>query len=239
MLTQTQYFGASVTGPLHLKQQQPNEDAWMGARGSFGTLIVVCDGLGSKPQARHGSQMACLAVQDAVTQTTQSEALTELLEQNWQQRILPYTPRDCATTCLFALLQPNNQLVIGSIGDGLGVIKIAQQVAKPVLGQRDTQFANETIALGCSQSLEDWSIQTIDVTNKNVIAMLVTDGISDDLRIDKLDEFLMWLMAEFAPLPPSVCQQALETELHNWPTPHHLDDKTLAVLWTSCTKFGE
>jgi len=23
------------------------------------------------------------------------------------------------------------------------------------------------------------------------------------------------------------CQQALETELHNWPTPHHLDDKTL------------
>jgi len=50
MLTRDQpgleWFGASVRGRSHIQQSRPNEDAWMGMSGAFGTAIVISDGMG-------------------------------------------------------------------------------------------------------------------------------------------------------------------------------------------------
>jgi hypothetical protein len=50
MLTRSQpgleWFGASVRGRSHIPQSRPNEDAWMGMSGAFGTAIVISDGMG-------------------------------------------------------------------------------------------------------------------------------------------------------------------------------------------------
>jgi uncharacterized protein with von Willebrand factor type A (vWA) domain len=50
MLTRSQpgleWFGASVRGRSHIHQSRPNEDAWMGMSGAFGTAIVISDGMG-------------------------------------------------------------------------------------------------------------------------------------------------------------------------------------------------
>lgn len=64
--TQVQWFGASVRGPLHQREKRLNEDAWKGISGSFGTAIIVSDGMGSKPNARMGARMACQAVKEAL-----------------------------------------------------------------------------------------------------------------------------------------------------------------------------
>ena len=60
--------------------------------------------------------------------------------------------------------------------------------------------------------------------------MLVTDGIADDLRPDKLDAFVKWLRDEIGRKPKNERLTALRRALREWPTPAHLDDKTLAVL---------
>ena len=57
MPEQSVRFGASVTGPAHREAGLANQDAW--TSGQFRTadstvvqFLAVCDGLGSRPQAR-------------------------------------------------------------------------------------------------------------------------------------------------------------------------------------------
>ena len=69
-------FGASVRGRSHIQQHRPNEDAWMGMSGAFGTAIVISDGMGSKSNARIGAQMACQAVKDALKPWAKSRSGT-------------------------------------------------------------------------------------------------------------------------------------------------------------------
>jgi hypothetical protein len=62
------------------------------------------------------------------------------------------------------------------------------------------------------------------------MAVLATDGVADDLISEKLDAFCNWLVDDFLDLNPLKRWRRLQTELRNWPTPGHIDDKTLAVL---------
>jgi len=87
-------YGASVRGPLHQKEKRPKEDAWLHARGRYGSLVVVCDGMGSRQHALLGARAGCMAVREAVSKWAQVEdaplsylaLLTEVL---WRLRIHP------------------------------------------------------------------------------------------------------------------------------------------------------
>ncbi|KFA90325.1 PP2C family serine/threonine-protein phosphatase [Archangium violaceum] len=233
----THYFGASVKGPFHHAERRPNEDAWLGVRGDFGTLVVVSDGLGSRPQARRGSRMACLAVRDAVRHWAAAENapmghLVRLVELLWRLRITPASPEDCAATCLFALVRPPGQLVVAGLGDGMVAVRVEGEPARWVLGRRGDAFSNETAALGAARGPGAWSVQSFDTRERPVAAVLATDGISDDLLENRVDGFVSWLLETFAPLEPGARWRELSRELRDWPTPQHLDDKTLAVVWS-------
>ena len=58
-------WGHSMIGPLHQKNGLPNQDAWLARHYSWGDVVVVSDGLGSKPHADTGAKMACRAVCEA------------------------------------------------------------------------------------------------------------------------------------------------------------------------------
>ncbi len=45
-------FGASVRGPGHVSSGLPNQDAWSRTLRSWGEVVVVSDGVGSRPQGR-------------------------------------------------------------------------------------------------------------------------------------------------------------------------------------------
>ena len=61
--------------------------------------------------------------------------------------------------------------------------------------------------------------------------VLATDGVADDLAPERLDEFTDWLANDIGRLsPPTARWRRLCRELRAWPVPHHLDDKTVAVL---------
>jgi Protein phosphatase 2C len=98
------------TGPGHCKDGQLNQDACLCSKGQYGRLIVVSDGLGSRPRADHGSKNACLAARDAVRYWSANplsppERLAPLIQALWRARIAPHPPEDCATTCILALRQ--------------------------------------------------------------------------------------------------------------------------------------
>lgn len=224
------YFGASVVGPRHRAERKLNEDSWLGARGAFGTLVVVSDGMGSRSDARRGARLACRAVLDAVRAWHRANVsdLHELLvsiEPLWRSLIAPSAARDCAATCLFALAQTGGQVHIAAIGDGLALLR-TEQGLEWVVGPRTTGFANETAALGHSAS---WVSRSFPRATGDVV-LLATDGVADDLVPERIHGFVQWLMDDFASMAPAERWRALRQELTAWPTPHHSDDKTLVVL---------
>lgn len=224
------YFGASVAGPRHRAERKPNEDSWLGVRGAFGTLVVVSDGMGSRPEARRGARMACRAVLSAVRSwhnggARDLEDLLVSIEPVWCSLIAPSTVHDCAATCLFALAHVRGQVHIAAIGDGLALLRTRRGL-EWIVGPRSGGFANETATLGHSTS---WTSRSFPRANGEVV-VLATDGVADDLLAERIDDFVQWLIDDFAGIAPSQRWRALQRELNDWPTPHHTDDKTVVVL---------
>ncbi|PJA56299.1 MAG: protein phosphatase 2C domain-containing protein, partial [Rhodocyclales bacterium CG_4_9_14_3_um_filter_68_10] len=85
-----------------------------------------------------------------------------------------------------------------------------------------------TCALGATRQLGAWHIEVLPPADRTVI--LCTDGVADDLLEDRYFEFARWVDGELAPLPPGVRWRRVARELRAWPTPNHIDDKTLAVI---------
>lgn len=243
MAQRTYSFGASVRGPLHRKERRPNEDAWLHAQGAFGALAVVCDGMGSKPNAREGSRAACAAVKEAVTRWSRADGaplsyLPHLVEVLWRLRLHPTDPASAATTCLLALASPRGTWVVGGVGDGLAVARTGSEM-QVVVGDRGGDFANETIGLGASRGPRAWTLIELPATESDRLVVLATDGVADDLLPEGLDGFCDWLIDTFGPMSPRERWIRLAAELREWPTPGHLDDKTLAVICAGARASGE
>ncbi len=233
--SQVQHFGASVKGPLHQRERRPNEDAWKGFCGSFGTAIVVSDGMGSKPNAHTGARMACRAVKDALQYWEKIKVgspviLLRLVHILWELQVLPASVEDSAATCLFAVVLPSGELLVAKLGDGIAAIRETDGKVI-VLGDERSGFCNQTTALGVARSTKEWSVITRPSFPPGAAVLLATDGIADDLIGDRVGDFINLLTDEFACLQPSVRWRKLCHELRNWSTPKHLDDKTLAILW--------
>lgn len=223
-----------MRGPLHRQEGRPNEDAWLHAVGTFGVLAVVSDGMGSKLNAHIGSRAACLAVKEAVVRWSKVEDapasyLSHLIEVLWRLRIHPTEPGTAATTCLLALASSNGAWLLGGVGDGLVLVRTGGEL-RTVIGERREGFSNETIGLGASPGPRAWRFVQLPPTHQDRVALLATDGVSDDLVPERLDGFCDWLVDSFQGLSPASRWRRLAAELRAWPTPGHLDDKTLAVL---------
>lgn len=98
----------------------------------------------------------------------------------------------------------------------------------PLVIRSDDDFANETQALGMTQSLSSWKVKELETGIQSVI--LCTDGVADDLRHDRYGIFADWLCREIRNMTPRERSKTLARELRSWPTPHHIDDKTIAVV---------
>jgi serine/threonine protein phosphatase PrpC len=225
------YFGASVAGPAHRVARKLNEDRWLGASGSFGSLIVVSDGLGSKPQARRGAQAACTATLRAVRSWFSEgggsfEQLLPRIEAFWLEEIAPHDRTDCAATCLMALAHRDGGSYVAALGDGMAAVRSGRAVDRIEFPRGSSAFSNETMSLGGSGT---WASRRYGVAEVDAV-VLASDGVSDDLRSDRIADFIAWLTDDIAPLQPQPRWRQLCRELHDWPTPRHLDDKTLAVL---------
>lgn len=230
-------FGASVRGPLHRREGRPNEDSWLHAQDSFGALAVVCDGMGSKPNAREGSRAACAAVREAVSRWSKADGaplayLPHLVEVLWRLRLHPTDPASAATTCLLALATPKGSWIVGGVGDGIAMARTGSDL-RVIIGDRGEGFANQTNGLGASKGPRAWNLVELPATELDRLVVLATDGVADDLLLERLDGFCDWLVDAFVPLTPRERWRRLSAELRRWPTPGHLDDKTVAALYAS------
>lgn len=220
-------WGCSVRGPRHRRKSQPNQDAWKARAYSWGNVLAVSDGLGSKPHSDIGSKAACNAVISAARHfaahpLARIEAIPPLIHSLWQIFLGPYYTRDCCATCLFAM-QISDRIILGRLGDGL-IAALGDQIASVIMtDEKEESFSNITYCLSEKFRGELWEIRELQASLYPRI-MICTDGVSDDLYEDHRESFSEEVFRNGNNLAE------LRRQLVEWPRPKHSDDKTIACL---------
>lgn len=226
-------FGASVIGPGHIAAGKPNQDAWLAFHHAWGDGIVVSDGLGSKPFSDFGSRAACLAVARAVHACRGKAGMdyafiSDRIKSKWLSLIMPLDARDCAATCVFAFRVNDGMVRMGMLGDGLASVVKTDGSVITLSDDKSEGFSNITAALSANVIMKDWRWLSVPEAICQSI-VLCTDGVADDLT--DVNGFVKEFAEAHRRLSSLSAVSRTREALHNWPTPKHSDDKTIACLF--------
>lgn len=224
--------GATVIGPSHKGNQEPNQDALFlrGSRG--GWFLSVADGLGSRPLSHIGARLAVRIahqiLRDALFEKAPREAIQHFY-QTWLSVLPNEDPRLMATTIVVASCRENGRCAIVQLGDGLALYRAGG--AFGVITSERTGFSNETAALGITRSFSAWGFAEVQLSEPGDAVILMTDGVADDLVPERLEGFLKKLIRVAAARGRRRGKRWLEQQLECWPTAMHADDKTIGLIF--------
>lgn len=218
-------WGVSEIGPLHVKENIPNQDSFLIKKYSWGAVGVVCDGLGSKKYSHIGS----LALSEAIVKASQLfdfskdiKLFEPLLQSLWDINIYPYLQNETSTTLLFTIIK-NGKAYIGRVGDGA----IAIFGKNNLLVEEDKDmFTNYTVPFGRDEKIK-WYI--FDEEDVDYIVMC-SDGISEDIQKNKILEFFQTFIENYKDMQSNKRVYEIKKWLKNWPVRGHSDDKTIVTL---------
>lgn len=226
--------GASVRGYRHAGAGAPNQDAWGRYRSSSGHVAVVCDGVGSCELSHLGSRAACAAVREVARQVTRDSdcaSFGRLVEAAWRAKLPPGDVGRFATTCLFTLRLRSGRVVVGGVGDGLVALGRVGGGFTRLVDMRGGDFG-ETCALGGGGGAGAWHQEEADDSEGGVWTLLATDGLSNDLAVDRLGPFTDWLIERVGPLSARRQAEFLRSQLGRARIGGGSDDQTLALQWS-------
>lgn len=227
------YSMVSLIGKAHLDSVLPNQDYFLVKKNSFGTVIVVADGMGSKKKSDIGSKMVCKAVYDASqiwlkNNDNRNITLLKLIHNLWDIYIAPNSKEECGTTCLFALIL-KDKIILGKLGDGIIAYKINDDFK--IFTNEKMEFSNMTQSMHSIKKISDWTIEEIENNNEDLKIMIATDGIAEDLIEKKIENFMIYLCDEILKIRDlSKRNKKLKQLIQNWPTKFSNDDKTLVIF---------
>lgn len=220
----TSWIGATVQGEVHRRAGAGNQDAWRGASGRFGSMVVVADGLGSKRHAAASSQAACTAAVDAVRYSwygrPDPQSLVADVEKRWLLLLEPLQSDEIGSTCLLSWRRPDASLLVASIGDGVCFVRSA---LGDVSLDGHAGWLNESASIGQGHWLVKEIAEPIGAT------LLATDGVAADLVPDVLPRLTDHLVEVLGSLERRMAWRRLARDLRAWPTPGLGDDRTLVL----------
>ncbi len=222
----------SVRGPGHVKDGLPNQDfAYAGYVGKY-LLAMVCDGLGSHAHSDFGARTLCELFPQCFAEWSRYrpgdfDDLLRLLQARWLVRTRALTPGKCGCTCQLAILNRKGKGWIAQFGDGMILVRHGVEVRKFV--ETKAGYANETTPMGDGDLRQSWRKSKIDLSESGDRLLIMTDGISEDIKPQSEDGFVSSFDMFFG-MKAHKGTLALEDALINWPTPHHLDDKSVVAV---------
>lgn len=221
--------GASVRGPAHIQEFLPNQDAFVTKGSKGGIFVSVADGLGSRACSHIGSSYAVKFAREIARlhNTAPPAEVMCQIKQNWLVTF-GSDSRDYDTTCLWADVSAHGKARLSQIGDGLALVRSAG-VFKVVTPSREG-FGNQTDTLR-QAGADKWICHEAQISEAGDGVLLMTDGISDDLIAEHLEQFFDAVYQHARRLSKRATRRWLEKELMQWSTPLHGDDKSIAGIF--------
>jgi serine/threonine protein phosphatase PrpC len=218
-------WGVSQIGPLHIKENIPNQDSFIIKKYRWGIVAVVCDGLGSKKYSHIGSK----ALVDAITKAAQLfdfekdiNLFEPLVRSLWYINIYPYIHHETSTTLLFSIVK-NNKVYIGRVGDGAIVVFGKESI---LLEEDKNMFTNYTTPFGRNKKIQWYIFNDSEIDS----IVMCSDGISEDLKKDKSLDFFKGYIDNYKDMQPNKRAYEIKQWLKNWPVKGHSDDKTIVTI---------
>lgn len=228
----------SVKGERHQKNNEYNQDYFRCNVKNNIKYAIVADGLGSAKQSHIGSQKAVELLENMIQENLNNDVIlseTEITDFNkrliekWEASF-PDQMREYDTTLLYLIIFTHGVLV-GSIGDGLILYSMENEVV--YIKEGKNSFSNQTYSLSSHQALDYFTsiYQPIMFKEKlPIVFILATDGVSDDLKPDMIQELPAYLYEELKGNGVVKMQNIIGSWLLNWETQHHSDDRTFCIL---------
>lgn len=224
--------GASIIGKSHLDSSVRNQDAFLIKRYRFGVVMCVCDGVGSNRFAHYGAKAACKAVSKVFRHhyygKISKDQIGLNIDQYYKRNLRKKHRSEAATTCLFVFVYNDSKIIIGQAGDGAILIQINGKLI--MFQSKQDEFMNEVIPLNGIHVYKSWKIKNLKFsssTDTNLLFLLSTDGISEDILPNKWQAFMNHFLLLSEGIKP---KQALYNELKNWSVPGSFDDKTVVTF---------
>lgn len=224
--------GASLIGHAHLVEAMPNQDSWKAIDNIHGSGIVVCDGLGSKPHSKIGSESLCTAVSFVLNQKDNFEishdALVQKIQSMWLQIIEPLKAEQCSTTCLFVFHHFSlDKVFLSMLGDGMAIVTKSNQQVFCYSENKSEDFSNVTQALGELTKTSDWRHDSFPAEEIHSL-ILMTDGLSE--CIENMEYFVQKFLGNHVGKSKASLRRRIRWLLEDWKKERNSDDKTIACM---------
>ena len=220
------WVGASVRGEAHRRLGDSNQDAWAGRSGSFGSVVVVADGMGSRAEAKRSAEAACQAVLTSVrvagSNPPSAPALLRLVDAVWLLIVADVAPADVGSTCLLSWQRPDGSILLAQVGDGLCCFVGAGM--RVSTDSASDGWLNQTESIGSGR----WHYEEVRPASPGSV-LLATDGVAADLREELIPELVRAVAGRLRPLSRTQAWRELANDLRAWPTPGSGDDRTMVV----------
>lgn len=224
----SKFIKISVTGPGHIYENMPNQDAIGYFNNKNNWAMVVCDGMGSRVHAELGANTAVESIKAVLKKSdfdASSKKIVGTFYRRWLYTLKKYAvePNDAVTTVL--VVWGNSEGIFRYFQLGDGIITTRNRVITP---KGSEQFSNLTTGLGISKKYVDWSVGQGELSVTDNALILMSDGISEDI-LDH-DVFTDALANFSSNKSPRRIKKHLKKLFIEWPTPFHVDDKSLAMV---------
>jgi hypothetical protein len=224
--------GASVIGPRHDQLSEPNQDAILLTGNRRGWIFAVADGLGSRSRSDIGAQLACKVAKKALLKSAHAgdlESSIEEIHSSWAEAVTPAHIDQSSTTLLLGNVDRHGAVRVAQLGDGLILIRERGKVA--ILSPVRPGFSNQTWALSKNHDPSHWVSSTGNLAQPGDGIVLMTDGVSEDIASENLPLFMEAIYKNLLKRNRRRGRRWLESELANWATPLHSDDKSLVAVF--------
>ena len=210
--------GVSVIG----KKKIENQDSFLIDADKTSLNVVVADGLGSAPFSKEGADHICRLCTEALRNKLNSDAILKLKE-DWKLSVKSdYEKYD--TTVKF-LRFTDNDITFGGVGDGWICIKNNGNIDSY---EQPHTFSNQTDSILSIDLISKFVSKDFEA-GKEVVALISTDGFSEDIDKNNLSELLNDIENGINDDVYSFAEE-MENALKNWPVETNCDDKTVVFV---------
>lgn len=228
----------SVKGERHRRNNENNQDFFICNLDNELKYAIVADGLGSAKHSHIGSKKAADLLEKMINENFNAEAdLSEIEVYEFNSKFLEKWKmsfhddfRDFDTTLLYLIIFTHG-ILVGSIGDGLILYSMNNDIV--YIKEKKNFFSNQTYSLASDHAIDFFDSSYTSVHFKNhlpLIFILATDGVSDDLKPELLNQLPVFLYEELREKGVIGMQEVIEDWINNWETQNHSDDRTFCLL---------
>lgn len=235
------YNAISVRGERHQRINQENQDFFTCNIRKEVKYLIVADGVGSALHSQKGAEKAVTLLEQMIVESLHnlsnvSESVMNTFyskfRDNWK-KCFPKTYYDYDTTLRFVLIFKHG-VFLGSIGDGMVISSTGKSVV--YLKEERDSFSNQTYSLASDHAENQFKSKYIPFDTMNdlpIVVILMTDGVADDLKSDRLKQLPIYLYQEIKVKGVIRMQKEISDWIINWKTNNHSDDRTFCMFTMS------